>query len=174
MIFGFTGKAGSGKDTCADYLVKHYGFRKLSWAAPLKAGLAAMGFPEPQDRTEKELTIEGFDFSWRQAAQQLGTEFGRALDPNIWIKLAARQIDAEPNVDWVISDVRFENEAAMVRSLGGIVVHLYGREAYLGPAAGHASEKGVEFLATKDVLMANTGDHDLLHAYLRSLVKEHA
>lgn len=144
MIIGFTGPAGSGKDTAADHLVAHHGFTKVSWAGPLKAALAAMGFPEPNDRALKEVTIPGFPFSWRQAAQALGTEWGRTLDPDIWVKLVGRLVSDNPEASWVVSDVRFENEAAMIRSLGGVVIHLHGRRADLGGAEAHASEKGVK------------------------------
>lgn len=143
MIIGLTGPAGVGKDTVADYLVEKHGFKKLSWAAPLKAGLAAMGFPEPLDRADKEKVIDGFDFSWRRAAQTLGTEWGRALDADIWIKLVGRIIAMHPGQDFVISDVRFQNEAELVRSKGGHVWSLHGRQADLGDAAGHKSEAGL-------------------------------
>jgi hypothetical protein len=143
MIIGITGPAGSGKDTAADHLVWVWGFQKLSWAGPLKAALTALGFPEPADRDDKEKQIPGFNFSWRQAAQALGTEWGRALDPDIWVKIVGEYMRREPNRNWVISDVRFPNEAAMIRSMGGTIVHLSGRRADLGNAETHASEKGV-------------------------------
>ncbi len=34
--FAFTGLKRSGKDTCADYLVKNYGFQKYALASPMK------------------------------------------------------------------------------------------------------------------------------------------
>jgi hypothetical protein len=170
MLIGITGKAGSGKDTVADYLVRNHSYKKLAWADPLKAGLAAMGFAEPPDRAIKEIKYSDFDFSWRQAAQRLGTEWGRALDPDIWIKLMARRlygmqqenilVCGDP-VHPVISDVRFENEAAMIRQQGGFVLHLIGRQVDLGTDATHASEAGVACQAG-DYRICNTGSlHDL-------------
>lgn len=157
MIIGFTGPAGAGKDTCADYLVAHHAFRKLSWAGPLKAGLAAMGFPEPADRDEKERIIPGFGFSWREAAQRLGTEWGRHLDPDIWIKSVGRIMEtAPPLTDFVISDIRFENEAAMIRKMGGKVFHLTGRKADLGSASGHASEVPIRYDWVSDCRIDNS------------------
>ena len=69
MIFGISGPAGSGKDTLAIWLTEHYSFKKLAFADGLKAGLAAMGFPEPANRADKENFSPGFDFTWREAAQ---------------------------------------------------------------------------------------------------------
>ncbi len=171
MIIGFTGPAGSGKDTCADYLVAHHAFRKLSWASPLKAGLAAMGFPEPANRDDKERVIPGFDFTWREAAQKLGTEWGRALDPDIWVKAVGQQMVLAPvRTDFVISDVRFENEATMIRNMGGVIVHLHGRSADLGGAESHASEQGVAS-HSGDYLTYNVGTIEGLYETLQKTLQ---
>lgn len=156
-IIGITGKAGSGKDTVADWLVRNQGYIKLSWAEPLKAALAAMGFPEPINRSDKEKQIEGFDFSWRQAAQTLGTEWGRALDPNIWVKIATQRMRRAGD-KYVIADVRFENEAAAIRAAGGKMLFLTGRQCELGNAAGHVSEAGVEYYPSLDSMIDNSGE----------------
>ena len=42
MILGITGLIGSGKDTIADYLIRFHGFKKLSYAEPLKDSVAAV------------------------------------------------------------------------------------------------------------------------------------
>lgn len=155
-IVGITGVAGAGKDTVADHLVARFGYVKVSMAAPLKAGLAAMGWPEPNNRDDKEKLIEGFDFSWRQAAQRLGTEWGRGLDPEVWVKaMALRLRRADDRI--VISDIRFENEAKMVRELGGKMLFIAGRAADLGDQATHVSEAGIEFYPACDGLIDNAG-----------------
>ncbi len=170
MIITLTGPAGAGKDTVADYLVKNHGFVKVSWATPLKRALASMGFPEPANREDKEKLIEGYPFSWRQAAQRLGTEFGRALDPDIWVKQLITHLEQQPNMRWVISDTRFENEAARVRAAGGKVVHITGRKADLGAAAGHASEVGVPKEAG-DYLLGNHADIETLLRHAEQMVQ---
>lgn len=159
ILVGITGRAGAGKDTIADYLVREHGFTKLSFAGPLKAMLAVAGMPEPMEREMKERPIPGFDFTWREAAQKLGTEWGRALDPNIWAKVVEAQILNKASFAdrIVLSDVRFENEAAMIRRLGGKVLHVTGRAADLGANAGHVSEAGLRIDAV-DALVDNGGD----------------
>jgi hypothetical protein len=157
MLVGITGPAGSGKDTVADYLVREHGFVKLSFAGPLKAMLAAAGMPEPADRALKEHMVPGFTFTWREAAQTLGTQWGRALDPEIWVKVVEqRLLSAAPSARYVLSDVRFENEAAMIRRCGGTVLHMTGRAADLGVNAAHASEAGIAVFA-QDWVVANGG-----------------
>ena len=158
MLVGIAGAAGSGKDTVGDWFVKHFDFQKLAIASTLKAGLAAMGLPEPASRELKEVNISGFDFSWRHAAQKLGTEWGRNLDENIWLKLAEVKIKAlqELGDPVVVTDIRFENEAAMIRNLGGYVIHLQGRKAELGKLESHPSERGIVFVAG-DTIIHNGG-----------------
>mgnify|MGYP003475731213 FL=1 len=112
MIIGITGVAGSGKDTAADYLVSKYGFTKVSFAAILKNMLSVAGLPEPSNRDDKEKIVEGFNFTWREAAQTLGTEWGRSLDENIWVKLTMASLEEGKN--YVFSDVRFDNEAKAI------------------------------------------------------------
>lgn len=173
QIVGITGKAGAGKDTIADYLVQTHGFTKLSFAEPLKAMLAAAGMPEPTSREDKERPVAGFDFTWREAAQRLGTEFGRGLDPDIWVKLVEQRLRRallEPGGSrrFVLSDVRFENEAAMIRRLGGTMLFVHGRAADLGANAGHASEAGIEIYPTRDRLIDNSGTLRFTEEQVRS------
>ena len=146
MLIGLCGKAGAGKDTVGIMLSQH-GFKTYAMAGPLKAMLAAAGFDEPS-REWKEKPIPGFDFSYREAAQVLGTEWGRRMDKDIWIKLAENAVAQHslPGADSariVITDLRFQNEVDMVRSLGGVIVQVVGRNADLGTNAGHASEVGI-------------------------------
>jgi hypothetical protein len=147
QLVGFTGKAGSGKDTLADYLVENHHFLKLSFAGPLKAMMAQAGMPEPKERAAKEQPLPGFAFTWREAAQKLGTEWGRSLDPDIWVKIMESVIHRfSDDVQIVFADVRFDNEAEMIRRLGGKILHITGRSADLGANAGHASEAGVTWI----------------------------
>jgi len=172
MIIGLTGKAGSGKDTMADYLVQNYGFIKVSFAGPLKAGLAAMGMPEPKSREDKEKPIEGFNFSWREAAQKLGTEFGRGLDSDIWVKLLLKHIAQHPECGLCHFGCSLENEAALIRQGGYPVVHIRGRQVELGPLAEHASEAGIAEVS-RDFVILNEGTLAELYEVIRIMIEEH-
>jgi hypothetical protein len=140
QLIGIVGRAGAGKDTAADYLVENYGYEKVSFAAILKKMLSSMGFQEPANRADKEKNIEGFDFSWRHAAQALGTEYGRVcLHPDIWIILTMRSL--KMGGKYVVSDCRFKNEQDAIIAAGGTMINLYGREVDLGELASHPSEQ---------------------------------
>lgn len=141
-IYGFAGPAGSGKDTAASALYPK-GFEKLSFAQPLKNALRVMGFPEPSTQEAKEVIIPWVGLSWRHLAQTLGTEWGRKMiHPDLWAKIAMRSLD--PNGKYVVTDVRFENEATAIREVGGLIIHLEGRKADMtSHTAVHASETGI-------------------------------
>lgn len=156
QLVAIAGPAGSGKDTAGRVLIEERGFTKLSFAHGLKAALAAMGFPEPATADEKEKIIPWVGVSWRHLAQTLGTEWGRKLvHADLWVLMAENRIRTEGG-KWVITDLRFENEAEMVRRLNGVVCHIDGRAHPMAEGTkGHASEAGVERLPT-DVLIDNS------------------
>lgn len=125
-LIGLAGEKGSGKSTIASYLVRNYNFVELSYAAPLKEMLAVLGFSKralygPSEAREEVHPLLGF--SARKAAQTLGTEWGRALNPDLWGLLleerAQKLLDRGRRV--VVSDVRFGNEMQRIRDLGGVV-----------------------------------------------------
>lgn len=124
IVYAICGKACHGKDTIADYLVENYGFKKMSFAEPLKEACQVIfGFDNDQVYGDKKETIDEF---WgctpRKTLQYVGTELFRhqigeilpKVGSNIWAQSAIRRIkshfEENPNTPVVISDLRFENE----------------------------------------------------------------
>jgi hypothetical protein len=140
MIIGFTGKAGAGKDTAAMALGEE--FKRFAFADELKKTVNGIfNWNERHSSGDlKEVVDEFWGFSPRRAYQLFGTEFGRALDNDLWIKKAELSIDKTN--DYMITDVRFENEADFVRR-NGILIHIVGRCTTCVEV--HKSEKGVIF-----------------------------
>ncbi|MBS7457687.1 adenylate kinase [Coralloluteibacterium stylophorae] len=148
-IIGITGKARTGKDTLAEYLVSDHGYVRIGFADPIREFVAELtGFSVEQlmDSSLKEQPIDWLGGkSPRELMQTLGTEWGRQMvHEDLWLLVAhmrvraARQAGA-PGV--VISDVRFDNEAQFVQELGGRVVGLTRAEAQ--SVSAHVSESGV-------------------------------
>lgn len=75
----------------------------------------------------------------REILQDVGTTIFRAYNPYIWIDLLlglyVLGID-----DWIITDVRFDNEAAAIRKLGGLVIKIESDRAI---PSEHISEAGI-------------------------------
>ena len=125
FLFGIHGKAGSGKDTVAKHLTDNYGFLRNAFADPLKRAAQQMFYltqAETWEDSLKEVVIPYWGMSPRELFQKLGTEGGRnVFGEDVWLKrwlYHYRQF--KDNTHYVVPDVRFENEATHVRSLGGV------------------------------------------------------
>lgn len=77
----------------------------------------------------------------RRAMQTLGTEWGRGLDPQIWVRIAMEKALGYTvnGLHCIITDVRFQNELDAILARGGVVYRVD-----RGPGAtdlSHASER---------------------------------
>lgn len=163
LLIGLTGAAGSGKTTAALYLARWQDFIHYAFAQPLKAMLAeGLNLSAAQlEGAEKEAPLPWLGKSPRELLQTLGSEWGREMvHRELWLRVAQQNLDnlAEcypqaPGI--VISDVRYEDEAAFVRERGGVLVHILRPDA--APVRGHTSEAGVA-IADNDLTIHNDGD----------------
>jgi hypothetical protein len=149
MIVGICGAAGAGKDTAADALVDSLEYKKGMFAQPLKemacqlfgwsmADLESLAFKEaPNDAC--------YGRTPRQVLQTLGTDWGREMvGPNIWVDAALRYLKQARTV---YSDVRFPNEAKIIRESGGILVYVTCVDQAAGTDSNqHASELWLPWL----------------------------
>lgn len=168
MIVGLGYKKRSGKDTAADYLVNVHGFKKMSWADPLKSACKAV-FDWTDDHVYGDLK-EVVDPRWgmtpRHVLQHVGTELFRAWIPDVWIRSTLLRITSEDKV--VIPDVRFPNEAQAVKDAGGIVLLV--DRPYLNIEDSHASEVAMDNYGQWDDILKNDGDFDNLYRQIDAVV----
>lgn len=174
-LIAFTGPIGCGKSTAAEALIEE-GWVRVKFADPLKNMLrsfyASCGIEDPtfvEARIEGGMKEEPDPFlagrTPRYAMQTLGTEWGRNLiAPDLWTLAWEQRVlnMASRDLDVVVDDCRFPNEAESVRSLGGMVVRIDGRSS--GAKAKHASEK---FDFEADVTVTNVRDRD---AFMRDII----
>lgn len=157
LVIGVHGRANHGKNTVAGFLGGR--FTEISFAEPMYAALAAItGIPAERlrDRQSKEQVIPWLGKSPRQMLQSLGTEWGRGMvSDQIWIDVAARRIEACDG-DVAVTDVRFDNEAQMLKDRFGAVVWEVVRPGAT-TCESHSSERGVSrrFI---DRTIVNDGD----------------
>lgn len=174
-IIGLNGHAGSGKDTIGNFLVNAHGFTRFAYADALKTALLQTN-PVIYDRVHlQEIVSEhGMDFAKRvfPEVRRLLQEFGtsmRRVDPAIWLRPLDSLVQSGVH-RIVVTDVRFDNEAAQVAGLNGInyVVSRPGFELS-GPEAAHASERGIapEFV---DAHIVNDGDMYDLYGQVEELL----
>lgn len=169
-LIGLTGLAGSGKDTVREILGYDHGYIGLAFADPLRGMLASLlqsAGHNPSwmvDREMKERDIPGLGVSYRLLAQTLGTEWGRYVDPNLWLKIAQSRIAQSESFErHVISDVRFANESNWVREHGFIVRIV---RPGVEPVRGHVSEDGASKLYC-DYTIINDGSIEKLRTSVR-------
>ncbi len=169
LLIGLHGLARTGKDTTAQYLVAHFDLIAYAFAYPLKAALEQMFHLTTAhlDGELKEVPLPGIGKSPRELMQLLGTEWGRqTVHPQLWLLLARQHLDHMLELrdghipGFVISDVRFENEAQWIRDQGGVVVHIHRPDAQA--VAGHSSERGIG-IHDNDFVVRN--DAGLQHLY---------
>jgi hypothetical protein len=141
QIISFSGRAGSGKDTAAAFLIQNYGFKKLSFGASLKDAVAVMfgwerklldgdtkasrEWRESEDAWWTDKLDLGRPVTPRFILQNFGTEVVRdKLHRDFWVLALERQLEkAEQPV--VITDTRFFNEMAMLKSKGAVMCGIY-------------------------------------------------
>ncbi len=182
VLIGLCGYAGVGKDTAAQVLLEELRFQRIAFADPIKGALLALDPLVPGAKEGEYLRLSEFaaERDWseikeypevRRLMQILGTEVGRNLfDPEIWVRLAERKLESTLSVgDVVITDVRFPNEARLVRGYGGLLVRIE-RPGY-GPVNEHVSDRASERWAYER-RVENVGDVNELHKKMRALVAD--
>lgn len=183
-IIGLTGRIGSGKTTTAKLLTRKLGFIWLSFADPIKNALEAMigytfhGLTEDQ----KNELIPHIGVTPRRMMQTLGTEWGRNLIcQDLWLILMRERIEQYielyKNCNIIIDDVRFLNEAKLLRDtiLGPTGVHhcyiVEMRNTTKNNNDAHSSESGIDRSLIDMTIDIPQSEESILETF-RSLLKE--
>ena len=171
-IIGITGPAQCGKDTAADYIIsKRPVYRKISFADPMKEMLrVGLGLTSGQlYGSLKDIIDNRYGCTPRHMLQTLGTEWGRELiNSNVWVKAIEIHL-ADIGGTFIIPDVRFENEAELVRKHGRLI-HIRGRDHNIEAGADHVSESGVNCGST-DIIIHNDDLIDSFYDYIGEALK---
>jgi len=176
QLVGLVGKSGVGKSTIANQLASNNDFRIVPFAKPLKRALQVLtGLPYNNftDPILKEKKIGGLNDSPRTLMQKFGTDFVRhQVSTDFWIWRMKRYIADTHDLFMVIDDIRFRNEADMVKEFGGCVIHLKRDFEPLTKCTSHSSEKGVKIFIDEYTV---NGNYDELSTYqiVLGFIKQH-
>ena len=134
MLIGLVGLIGSGKDTVAERLVTHHGYKRDSFAKSLKDAVSSM-FNWDREMLEGNTTSSrhwreqpdkfwsekmGKEVTPRLILQQFGTEVMRGqMYDGIWVDSVIGRYKGE---NTVISDTRFQNEIKTIKAHGGKIL----------------------------------------------------
>jgi len=174
MIIGLSGYAQSGKDTVAELLCLNYGFKRISFALPMRDAIYTLNpVVEGGNRVADLVDEYGWDVAKanpevRRLLQVFGTEVGRELfGERFWIDQAFKRAEEYQRV--VFSDVRFPNEAKAILQRGGDVWRI-NRHNHTA-VNGHTSEHAMDNFMFKHVIF-NNGTLDDLFNDCKMLAKE--
>lgn len=117
----------------------------------------------------KKIVHERKQITYRQFMQLLGTEVGRNLHQNIWVNSTFSNYTEDSK--WIISDVRFKNEAEIIKERGGLLIRI-NRKGYEN-TGDHASETALDSYTGFDYVIENDSTiEDLIEKVKNILIKE--
>lgn len=163
MIIGISGRMGSGKDTVAKIIKDKFpdkNFEIIHFADPLKLFcIDYLGLHYDYVYTEKGKKC--FNPYWnmtnREILQKVGTDALRnGFDKDVWVKIMELRILNNPDKNFIIPDVRFDNEAEMVNKHSGIMLNITRNSANKDS---HISEKGI----SKELICFNISNNKTLY-----------
>jgi hypothetical protein len=166
MIIGIAGYAQSGKDTIAEYLLNEHGFTRVAFADGIREALYVLNPLVGAYTLRTVVDANGWEkakrnVEIRRLLQVLGTEVGRDMLGEItWIKYALNKM-VDPYKNYVITDVRYENEADAIRANGGTIWRV--NRGGVGPVNDHPSEISMDSYDNYDFIFNNDWGIEDLH-----------
>lgn len=178
MIIGLTGYAQSGKDTVADILVKNFGYKRVAFADPIRNLAYEMNPMFDSIVGEPRFLKDAVDRNgWdeakqhpqiRRILQNLGVGGRKVFGEDFWVHQAMRQIDS---LNVVVTDVRFENEANLLRANGGQIWRI--KRLGVDAVNEHISEHELDGYKV-DQIFVNKGTIDELELLVKTRMQGYA
>ena len=184
MIFGFTGRKRSGKNTAAEMLAEILGTDAsalIAYADPLKAATVGLDPWIPLgdggwSRLSDVIATHGWEAAKdaypevRRTLQRFGTEAVREnIGQDTWIRLMDDRIDdlTSDSLHVLVTDIRFPNEAELIKEWGGTLIRIE-RDTQQDGESDHVSEAGLDKIPY-DYTIDNNGTLDDLRAAMAHL-----
>lgn len=167
------------------YQIKKFAY-KVKEVAALFTGIDVEIFEDQEFKSKplgKEWLFDEHTLTGRELLQKIGTEVGRSIHPETWINALFSDYTLElrrvPNINggttiadgypnWIITDVRFPNEADAIRARGGVVIRVNRPTVVIDQ---HASEISLDDYNKFDYIIENTGSLDDLHRNVEEMYR---
>jgi hypothetical protein len=164
-LIGLTGYAQVGKDTFASILVEKYGYRRIAFADTIRSFLYEvnpMVGCSPSGYLKELVNLVGWDKAKqepqvRRLLQDTGVAARTLIGEDVWISAALADLDPSEKV--VVTDVRFKNEAEMIRLLGGQLWRI--KRFNTNAVNDHVSEIDLDGYAVDQIFLNNGTLEDL-------------
>ena len=190
MIIGISGKAQAGKDTTAKIINFLRCYPDASWHtywdsdlplafednivhfADLLKYVAEHMLSVPvytmQSMKGKSMTFDWLDgMTGREFLQKLGTAVRNEVHPDFWTRALFIRHKNNPNL--IIPDVRFPNEAQIIKEHGGMLIRI---ERPGAGAGNHISEIALDDYRGWDIVIDNVGTIEDLYKQVKFLIND--
>jgi dephospho-CoA kinase len=181
FIIGLSGKAGSGKDTAANFILKYYAshhpnkkVQTQSFSLKLKqmvATLTGTSLEQNMSREGKAMVIPHFNKSLGELQQLVGTELRHTLGADVWVHALLSNEQIYTNDVSVVTDVRFVNEKNAIEERDGVVIRINRNNFELkdGRDPNHESETALDN-ASFDYTISNDGSLEEFERGIMSMI----
>lgn len=200
-LLGVCGRKRHGKDTIGEFLWDGWDYTPIAFADPIKRicmDIYGLSYDQCYGGDEyKEVVDERWGLTPRFIMQKVGTEMGREVHKETWVRYCFQQIEMAQRGEhvllhiperrgffpasesgrnlsqWVITDVRYPDEAISVQGRGGRVLKAV-RPSLTGTVVDlHLSETSIDDIR-EDHLLMNDGTlaqfRDRLLSYMAGVV----
>lgn len=168
MIIGLTGYAQSGKDTVAKILVDNYGYTRIAFADKIREFL----YETAPDYIKLLVDEVGWEKAKqnqavRELLQNTGVGARKVFGEGFWVHEAMKTMlnDPRPDLNYVVTDVRFLNEADMIKANHGQIWRV--KRIGVGAVNAHVSETQMDGYPV-DQIFVNNGTIEDLEALVKT------
>lgn len=181
MIIGLCGYSGSGKDFTARTLTDVYGYERRAFADNIRKVLYKMNPSLPFDAgwgpnsTSLQVLVDLYGWDEvkqspevRRLLQALGVAMRETIHEKVWVNATLANMDRNKN--YVITDVRFPNEAYAIRDLGGKIWRV--QRPGVAPVNHHVSETAMDGFLYDGVINNDPSNIVAFETQLRDLIDE--
>jgi len=147
-IIAFTGTKGSGKDTAAILLCKHYNnFKQVAFADPIKKFVMSLfDLPTVIDYDVFKRSTIHYNYTRVMSGRHIVREIGmlmRNYDVDQFTRYVSKQFDNNRETNFAVTDLRFLNEIEMLKKYNATVVEIVNPRTPRGDD-GHITEQGID------------------------------